>query len=134
MQIQEENGNVIPEHLKNDFEEFRKQTEFISILKLYSKISIQKLVSLLQVSEENIRNQITNFQNLNSDKLQAGNIFETTIVRKLFNEPIILDITINGQEIEIRELQTKKDYKNIYIRNDEICREVITNMKAIISK
>lgn len=40
----------------------------------------------------------------------------------MFNDPVILEVVIDKDLISVNELQTKKDYKTIYLKNEEACR------------
>lgn len=102
--------------LSQEFEKVKKVNNLVGVLKLYSTIKLDKLAKVIKNDPAQLKDLISIYQQSNNTNFK-NTPFEQTIVKKLIENLSVLQITVEGDSVKVKNEVPAADFLNVFQRN-----------------
>ncbi|EAR99830.2 RNA polymerase I-associated factor PAF67 (macronuclear) [Tetrahymena thermophila SB210] len=119
------------EKLTKEFKVVQNLNNLATVMKLYSKINLQKAASIVNVSKDEFLNLLKQYEKREtSDLLKTP--FEQTVLSRFFLPTPILKFDINGDNITINEVVPVKNYTEQYQKLNKKMTEIYSDVLSLL--
>ncbi|KAL4487148.1 hypothetical protein ABPG72_017867 [Tetrahymena utriculariae] len=119
------------EKLTREFKIVQNINNLSTVMKLYSKINLQKAASIVNVSKEEFLHLLKQYEKREtSDLLKTP--FEQTVLSRFFLPTPILKFEINGDNITINEVVPVKNYTEQYQKLNKKMTEISSDVLSLL--